>query len=1784
MLYTTLRLSAVALLFIASTLNMAQAQERLFPAFGQSGVLRGGLAAIGGTNGGFLIARQDVDGNDATSDSSSEVMNLPEGAEVVYAALLWNQDCILPCTMTGDHAINATRPDGGVATLVLADGVVAEVVSSATKAYGTVAASFTVVGMAAHADVTELVRSQLGGDKTSARFAVGNIHPTITGSFRNATWSIFVAYRDPAAPLRAVAIDFHAAPLPAPDGATQRVLTIGGIQLPSVGPVTGDVIVFAADGQASLSIEERIFIDDTTDDKALSNAANPDNGVWNHSISYRGVSSTTALPNPTDFNSGATGVDLDVFDISGKPTPGATETRLIATTTPAGNGNQEYVLLMTLGLSVDVQQPELVVTKEVTAVRHADGSLDPSGIADHGDLIEYSVTIENTGNDEARTVVLTDVATDGLFFVPGSVTIDGTSDADASPTTGMALDSMPPGATRTLSYTMQVGPAMVGATLENLARVEYRGTTDAGVVFATETPPTFTPLCGNGLPEGEACDDGNPYDVDACRNDCSANPGPEDCDDGFDNDGDGLVDAWDVSDCGPETPTCTVTAPIPAFTVRQAWASTRTFGAMQALVAGDVDGDGLPEIVACGVTSTDYAYNSLVLVSHAGTSDVTFTTLTLGDSEKANAGSAPAIGDVFLSVPGAEIMVMSATGRLHVFSAAGVLLGISPPIHPALPSRILGDGIAPPNLVDIDEDGRPEIVLGNAILQVDDKRTPEADDDALVVVIALDTTIPRGNGPQSEHVVLVDLLSPADCGGDGICQGLEMAAGGTVYALDLGRGVRQVVRRLSDIDATLPVGIDGSTAVADVNGDGSLDIIFGDTRDGAVARDLFIWDPRRMELHARFAGAVKTGACGGASSASTRGMLGVIAVTEVFDERQGPDAQNLPEILFTTVNAVRAYNVNLGRVWELAHSDCSGATGVTAFDFNGDGIREIVINDETRLRIVYGGPDPFPVGVDAARNWAVFSPSGSATLTEHPIIVDIDADGQAEILAVTGTTTTPLNGMLRIFESAGEPWRPTRTTWNQMAYRATAIGEDLRIPTIMQDTLAQIPAGSGNRPLNNANTQSQLPEDLRLPPGVLAAADIEVVASTLLTGDETTGVSACGSESETFAIAIAVRNVGDAPLLAGTPVAIYADDPFSSATPRLLGQDTTTADEVVGAGAEGTITADFPAPSLTTTSYPIFVVINDDGEGPWPLVAGAAPGECSRDSDNMGTVLVACNVCGNGIVELNEICDTGDALGDDACGCQMDCMVQSEGASCENEDPCTTNSTCDGDGGCGGGVSPCPSDETCVETTNSDRFLCASCAVDADCVASEDEAATCYRWGCNELRRCAEVPTPGVSCADEVFCNGAEACDALGACVATPACDGDDRCDEGTATCTDPCGNGVVAGAEACDDGGLVDGDGCSALCGLEHGYCRPGIDGCSDCPDEGPCPAVTPVCGDGRVAAGDSDGDDEVDEVCDDGNEDDDDGCAACQVSCGFECTTAAPSAEQSVEAPQTSGCQTSCGDGVVGGAEGCDDEGTDDNDGCSATCAVETGWVCASPSVAESACGAALVCTFACGNGVLDGAEICDAGEANGTEICGCRADCQYEDPDVGCDDGLACNGGDSCDGEGACTHGGNPCGTKACVEGGAGQDTFTCAACEADAECDDANVCTDDRCVEGVCGNAATTAACDDGTFCNGAGTCGDGVCAEPGNPCDAATEKCDETSRRCIPRCGDGVLDEGETCDGGAGCSPACELGVDPDGLTAQGGGGCGGGAAGDLGMPLGLFGVLAAVRRRRASLG
>jgi cysteine-rich repeat protein len=173
-----------------------------------------------------------------------------------------------------------------------------------------------------------------------------------------------------------------------------------------------------------------------------------------------------------------------------------------------------------------------------------------------------------------------------------------------------------------------------------------------------------------------------------------------------------------------------------------------------------------------------------------------------------------------------------------------------------------------------------------------------------------------------------------------------------------------------------------------------------------------------------------------------------------------------------------------------------------------------------------------------------------------------------------------------------------------------------------------------------------------------------------------------------------------------------------------------------------------------------------------------------------------------------------------------------------------------------------------------------------------------------------------------------------------------------------------LRGAEACDDGNVTSGDGCSFACQLEPGFT------CESEPSN-----CIPICGDGFMRGS---------ENCDDGNTGSGDGCSGefCRQEVGWTCVG------------QPSVCTYNCGDGNLDAGEECDDGDTTSGDGCNDTCQTEPGYACH---------GEPSVCVHTCGNGVLNIGETCDDG--NTTSRDGCDASCRNESGWLCAVPGLAC-----------------------------------------------------------------------------------------------------------------------------------------------------------------------------------
>jgi hypothetical protein len=145
------------------------------------------------------------------------------------------------------------------------------------------------------------------------------------------------------------------------------------------------------------------------------------------------------------------------------------------------------------------------------------------------------------------------------------------------------------------------------------------------------------------------------------------------------------------------------------------------------------------------------------------------------------------------------------------------------------------------------------------------------------------------------------------------------------------------------------------------------------------------------------------------------------------------DGDGDPEIVVGGGNELWVLESDGTRVWTARVSDQSGATGPAIFDFDADGISEVVYIDETQLIVLDGVTGAQVMQTDEHT---------SATMHDYPVIADVDADGHAEIVVAHNGFTSAFS----VFGDSAGAWAPARSLWNQHAYSVTNIEDDLGVP------------------------------------------------------------------------------------------------------------------------------------------------------------------------------------------------------------------------------------------------------------------------------------------------------------------------------------------------------------------------------------------------------------------------------------------------------------------------------------------------------------------------------------------------------------------------------------------------------------------------------------------------------------------------------------------------------------------------------------------------------------------
>ncbi len=123
----------------------------------------------------------------------------------------------------------------------------------------------------------------------------------------------------------------------------------------------------------------------------------------------------------------------------------------------------------------------------VTTVLQANRS-----IVSIGDVITYTATLTNTGNFPANSILLINGVPEGALFVPNSVTLNGISLPDASPTLGIPVGIIAPGDSATITFQFLASSIPPQGAIINQALTSYTYIVDPSQPPVTATSSSNT--------------------------------------------------------------------------------------------------------------------------------------------------------------------------------------------------------------------------------------------------------------------------------------------------------------------------------------------------------------------------------------------------------------------------------------------------------------------------------------------------------------------------------------------------------------------------------------------------------------------------------------------------------------------------------------------------------------------------------------------------------------------------------------------------------------------------------------------------------------------------------------------------------------------------------------------------------------------------------------------------------------------------------------------------------------------------------------------------------------------------------------------------------------------------------------------------------------------------------------------------------------------------------------------------------------------------------------------
>lgn len=390
--------------------------------------------------------------SDYNLNGSAATLDLPVGAYVLYAELIWGG-----LYKYGSTDITARTDDAVVFGTPLTS--VSVTGDAATRSNMLLPSGASTLGFYVRSkNVTAQVRAAGAGVYSVKKVPALIANPSsLSSDTSHAGWTLSVVYEDSAQPLRSLTLWCGGTAVSLAAGSTD--ITVSGFLTPDTLPVSGKIFVSAQEGDAVIGGDSMMFGRNTATLSALQGPNNPVKNFFasqiNNSaglVDTRGTFGTRNAVAASGQNTAACrqGWDITAVDLTSLLQAGQTSAAIRLTT------DGDLYVTNALAIQIDSKGANVQMTK----------SADKSFVI-YGDEVTYTLTLANSGTADAVNVSVSDAMAAGLTLKDGSVSVNGVPYAGGFP---VVLPSLAAGATSTVTYKAvatslpSVNPTLNGGT------------------------------------------------------------------------------------------------------------------------------------------------------------------------------------------------------------------------------------------------------------------------------------------------------------------------------------------------------------------------------------------------------------------------------------------------------------------------------------------------------------------------------------------------------------------------------------------------------------------------------------------------------------------------------------------------------------------------------------------------------------------------------------------------------------------------------------------------------------------------------------------------------------------------------------------------------------------------------------------------------------------------------------------------------------------------------------------------------------------------------------------------------------------------------------------------------------------------------------------------------------------------------------------------------------------------------------------------------------------------